>query len=504
MGRKAVLATLLASGLVGCMPALGQQRPGAVGATQRADFAAAVSAYRQADYPAALKIVQPMAAEGDAAARVMLGRMYEYGTGIPQDEVKAANLFAQAALAHYAGGESELSAWYFHGPVVSLRNPVIGYALSMVVLSYELDEGGRASRRGNLDLERSAMTPGQIMQARVLAHEVQQVGLLAALRDYLGDGAANQLLCQVPAGPNICKGVIRPGAAPYALAIDAQGAVHAYDKEVSAAELKARLMVMARISPQSVIIVTVEGQGLPVDEAIQWVFDQAAQAGIALLSVVPRNPQDHVPQAGYHHLSFIFAELVPGHEQADIAVTPSNVAPRFRQDRQPVLVWLDEKGKVTAARLDKRYPVIKPDKDAVRRAAQFDYEPCLRGDVGSPCVMEVWVPSTAPLKQDMTPGVKHELAIVNPSVLTQTRVSYPRHAIGASHQGSVLLLVHVSAEGAPMDISYAQMSGSPELDNAARNAVMKWTFTPGSVEGVVADSYIEIPVNFTLTVPQVE
>jgi TonB family protein len=280
--------------------------------------------------------------------------------------------------------------------------------------------------------------------------------------------------------------------------VDAQGLIHKDGKEPSFAELKARFVTVASMTPQPEIIVTVDGNGAIANEIVQLLLAQARDAGIALVSVVPGSSLDSVAQAGDHHLSFIPAEAAASQSDADIAVVPAFVVPRFRPDRQSVLVWLDEQGKVTATRLDTRYPVTKPDMDAVEKAAQFSYEPCLKGDVGTPCFVEVWVPSSVPLQLDTTSGTKHELAIVHASVLAKTSPSYPADAVSALHEGTVVLLVYVSAKGLPLDITFSQSSGYRELDYAAKNAVMNWTFNPQTIEGVAVDSYMRIPVNFGL------
>jgi len=503
MGRKTALATGLALELMCATQALAQQQSVASDTAYGDNVKAALSAYRQGDYSPLLKLVQPRAAKGDAGARTILGLIYEDGKGVPKDDVKAANLFGQAALWGSANAETQLGTLYFQGRIGRMRNPVVGYALSDDGLRYMSDEQGRQAIHAKLDSESHSMTPDQVTQARVLADELQKLGLLAAMRDYLGDSAANQVLCQVPVGPNVCN-ESTPGSPPISFMVDANGVIHEDDKQLSLAELKDRFMVMAARAPQPEVIVTVESNGALASEIVQLLLTQARDAGIALVSVVPGNSLESVSQAGVHHLSFIPAEAAAGPDGKDVTVVPAFVVPRFRPDRQPVLVWLDEQGKVTAVRLDTRYPVAKPDGDAIQKAAQISYRPCLNGDAGTPCMMEVWVPASKPLQPDTSSSTKHELAIVPVSVLTRTSPAYPADAISALHEGTVTLLVHVSAKGLPMEINIFQTSGFRELDYSARNAVMNWTFAPQTIEGVVVDSYMKIPVNFGLNRSQVK
>jgi TonB family protein len=497
MGRKATLATGLVLGLMGATQALAQQQSAASDTTHADDVKAALSAYRRGDYSPLLKIVQPRAAKGDAGARTILGLIYEDGKGVPKDDGKAANLFGQAALWGCPGAEAQLGTLYFQGRIGNMRNPVVGYALSKDGMNYTSDQQERQAIHAKLDSEGHSMTFDQVTQARVLADEIKRLGLLATMRDYLGNSAADQVLCQVPVGPNVCHESI-PGSPPMAFTVDANGRIHEDDKQPSLAELKDRFMVMAVRAPQPEVIVTVDSNGALATEMVQLLLNEARGAGIALVSVVPGNSLESVPQAGVHHLSFISGEAEAGPDGEDIPVAPAVVVPRFRPDRQPVLVWLDERGKVTAVRLDTRYPVAKPDGEAVQKAAQFSYQPCLNGDAGTPCMMEVWVPASTPLQLDTTSGAKHELAIVPVSVLTRTNPTYPADAITALHEGVVTLYVHISAKGLPQEITMSQTSGFHELDDAAKNAVTNWTFKPQTIEGVAVDSYMKIPVSFGL------
>ncbi len=54
-----------------------------------ADFKAGKEAYDRGDYATALKEWRPLAEQGIARAQSNLGSMYEYGEGVPQDDVQA-------------------------------------------------------------------------------------------------------------------------------------------------------------------------------------------------------------------------------------------------------------------------------------------------------------------------------------------------------------------------------------------------------------------------------
>ena len=52
-------------------------------------FDDAVAAYYSGDYAAALRLVRPLAEQGNPDAGGLLGEMYELGRGVPQDDSQA-------------------------------------------------------------------------------------------------------------------------------------------------------------------------------------------------------------------------------------------------------------------------------------------------------------------------------------------------------------------------------------------------------------------------------
>jgi uncharacterized protein len=69
--KAAVAALMLAVGFAGSVTA--------------GPFEDAVAAYNKGDYATALRLIRPLAEQGDARAQTMLGDMYDNGQGIPQD-----------------------------------------------------------------------------------------------------------------------------------------------------------------------------------------------------------------------------------------------------------------------------------------------------------------------------------------------------------------------------------------------------------------------------------
>ena len=78
-------------------------------------FEDAVDANARGDYVKALRLIRPLANDGDAAAQFNLGLMYMTGHGVQQDDSAAALWFRKAAEQGYAFAQSNLGALYRDG-----------------------------------------------------------------------------------------------------------------------------------------------------------------------------------------------------------------------------------------------------------------------------------------------------------------------------------------------------------------------------------------------------
>ena len=68
-----------------------------------------------------LKLVPPLAERGDAEAQALLGKMYEEGVGVKQDNVKAVKWYRRAAEQGNAKAQSMLGAAYLFGEGVQVN-----------------------------------------------------------------------------------------------------------------------------------------------------------------------------------------------------------------------------------------------------------------------------------------------------------------------------------------------------------------------------------------------
>ena len=74
-----------------------------------------VAAYGHSDFATALRLLRPLAEQGDATAQTGLGLMYENGQGVPQDYAEAVKWYRKAADQGFAGGQNSLGTAYAEG-----------------------------------------------------------------------------------------------------------------------------------------------------------------------------------------------------------------------------------------------------------------------------------------------------------------------------------------------------------------------------------------------------
>ena len=75
---------------------------------------------------------------------------------------------------------------------------------------------------------------------------------------------------------------------------------------------------------------------------------------------------------------------------------------------------------------------------------------------------------------------------------------YPRLARRLGEEGTVLLDVYVSPSGTPERVQLHTSSGSPRLDEAARETVKRWKFVPARQGERPVAAWIVVPIRFVL------
>ena len=76
--------------------------------------------------------------------------------------------------------------------------------------------------------------------------------------------------------------------------------------------------------------------------------------------------------------------------------------------------------------------------------------------------------------------------------------AYPASAQRRGLQGTVLLRVHVLADGRPDQVLIASPSGQQSLDDAAVEAVTGWRFVPAKRGAQAIDGWVKVPIDFKL------
>jgi protein TonB len=79
------------------------------------------------------------------------------------------------------------------------------------------------------------------------------------------------------------------------------------------------------------------------------------------------------------------------------------------------------------------------------------------------------------------------------------RPVYPPLDARMGNEGTVTLRVLINDKGRAEKIDIRKSSGSPRMDEAARDAVMRATFKPYIEDGKAIPVYAIIPINFTLS-----
>jgi TPR repeat protein len=112
-----------------------------------------ITAYDRQDYVTALHLLQPLADQGSAAARVKLGEMYATGHGVPKDEMLAVKWYRKAADQNLAVAQYNLGVIYRNGLGVSQDDTVavqwflkaadqgLGYAQYNLGVMYQNGQG---------------------------------------------------------------------------------------------------------------------------------------------------------------------------------------------------------------------------------------------------------------------------------------------------------------------------------------------------------------------------
>jgi protein TonB len=119
-------------------------------------------------------------------------------------------------------------------------------------------------------------------------------------------------------------------------------------------------------------------------------------------------------------------------------------------------------------------------------------------------------PTTAPYVPEPTPpGDFTNTGDVSPPapVVVEPRIDsrrgltepfYPPAEIRQGHEGTVVLSLHILADGRVGEVKLHSSSGYPKLDESAMREAKRWRFIPGTSDGSPLAMWKQVPITFRL------
>src|SRR6478735_2726339 len=142
-----------------------------IGSSQ-AGFDTVNAVFQKGDYPAALKLAQPLADDGDARAESIVAQIHYRGRGVQQSDIEAAKWFRRAADQGDALAQYNLGLSYARGEGVT-PDPVAAHMwLNLASARFPAgDSRNRTAATKNRDTVASEMSSDQLTEAQRRARE---------------------------------------------------------------------------------------------------------------------------------------------------------------------------------------------------------------------------------------------------------------------------------------------------------------------------------------------
>ncbi|MDI1363238.1 energy transducer TonB [Methylotenera sp.] len=155
-------------------------------------------------------------------------------------------------------------------------------------------------------------------------------------------------------------------------------------------------------------------------------------------------------------------------------------------------------------------PVIKQQKPIIKKQQPIPKPVAVVQEVAQPVVTEAPPMPAAPVVvakapeviETPPPKIVAEPVVEPPrfgaAYLNNPAPDYPQMARRLGQQGRVLLKVLVAENGTAETVVLATSSGFEKLDQAAIEAVKKWSFIPAKRSNQAISAYVLVPVKFSL------
>ena len=137
--------------------------------------AEAKAAFENHDYATAARILELLAAQGDAAAQYNLGTLYNSGRGVTKDLAVAASWYEKAARQGKGLAQLAIGVMYRNGQGVEVDYPRAYMWLTMSIDGLTGTDNQQAERF--LKELKAQMTPEQMQSALDMVDNCQQVGV---------------------------------------------------------------------------------------------------------------------------------------------------------------------------------------------------------------------------------------------------------------------------------------------------------------------------------------
>lgn len=154
--RRRLMIALLTSGIFACSSVVFADQ-----------FEDSIAAYDRGDYANAVRLLRPLAEQGNAQAQNALGALFYNGKGVVQNFQEAVKWYRSAATQGYASAQLNLGAMYYEGKGVP-ENFIRAY----MWLSIAAAKGDADAARLR-DVVSKYIIDKQIIEAQSMAHKCE-------------------------------------------------------------------------------------------------------------------------------------------------------------------------------------------------------------------------------------------------------------------------------------------------------------------------------------------
>ena len=173
----------------------------------------------------------------------------------------------------------------------------------------------------------------------------------------------------------------------------------------------------------------------------------------------------------------IVPEVKPAPPPPPAEEIEADTRPKQRQQRPPTKAY-----------------VPKAEVQNVKAAADAITGVTSRAEEATPAVE-----SAGPVVVEAPAPPKHEAVKTAARLLRGCRLpQYPKRSEDKGEEGTVVFRFLVGTDGRVQSAQLVRSSGFERLDNAAREAFMQCTFTPGTIDGVPQSSWVKQPFTWRL------